>query len=42
MGLGLGWGLIVPLKKIEHGLYGDLIMIYPKPYSIYAKGGLWV
>ena len=24
---------IVPLKQIEYGLYGDLIMIYPKPYS---------
>ena len=27
---------LVPLKYIEYGVYGDLIMIlmYPKPYSI--------
>ena len=28
---------VVPLKKIEHGVYGDLIIIYPKPYSIYLR-----
>ena len=28
---------IVPLKKIEYGVYGDLIIIYPKPYSIYFR-----
>ena len=26
---------IVPLKQIEYGVYGNLIMIYPKPYYIY-------
>ena len=25
---------IVPLKYIEHGVYEDLIIIYPEPYSI--------
>ena len=30
--------LIVPLKYIEYGLYGDLIIVYPKPYSIYLSG----
>ena len=23
---------------IEHGVYGDLYIIYPKPYSIYLRG----
>ena len=32
--------VIVPLKWIEYGVYGDLIRIYPKPYSIYLKGPL--
>ena len=27
-----------PLKYIEYGVYGDLIIIYPKPYSIYLWG----
>ena len=31
---------IVPFKYIEHGVYGDLIIIYPKPYSIYLTGGI--
>ena len=30
--------LIVPLKQIDYGVYGDLILIYPKPYSIYLRG----
>ena len=30
-------GYIVPLKYIECGVYGDLIIIYPKPYSIYLR-----
>ena len=30
--------LIVPLKKIEYGVYGDLLVLYPKPYSIYLRG----
>ena len=33
-----GLGLIVPLKWIEYGVYGDLIMTCPKPYSIYLRG----
>ena len=34
------WSLefIVPLKQVEYGVYGDLIIIRPKPYSIYLKG----
>ena len=28
---------IVPLKQIEYGVFGDLIVIYPKPYSIYLR-----
>ena len=27
----------VPLKYIQYGVYGDLIIIYPKPYSIYLR-----
>ena len=30
--------VIVPLKYIEYGVYGDLIITYQKPYSIYLKG----
>ena len=30
--------LIVPLKWIEYGVYGDLIIVYPKPYSVYLRG----
>ena len=30
---------IVPL---EYGVYGDLIIIYPKPYSIYLRGAIAV
>ena len=26
-----------PFKYIEYGVYGDLIIIYPKPYSIYLR-----
>ena len=30
----------LPEIIIEYGVYGDLIYtIYPKPYSIYLKGG---
>ena len=34
---------IIPLKYIEYGLYADLIVIYPKPCSIYLRGtiGAW-
>ena len=28
---------IVPLKSIQYGLYGDLIIIYPRPFSIYLN-----
>ena len=31
------FGSIVPLKQIEYGVYADLIIIYPKPYSIYLE-----
>ena len=31
-------GYIVPLKKIEYGVYGILIITYPKPYSMYLRG----
>ena len=30
----------VPLEKLEYGVYGDLLVIYPKPYSIYLRGTL--
>ena len=33
---------IVPLKEIEHGVYGDLVIIYPRPYSIYLGGILYI
>ena len=26
---------VVPLEYIEYEVYGDLTIIYPKPYSIY-------
>ena len=29
--------LTIPLKYIEYGISGDLIIIYPKPYSIYLR-----
>ena len=32
------WGYSV----IEYGVYGDLIIIYPKPYSIYLRGTIGV
>ena len=28
----------VTLKQIEYGVYGDLVTIYPSPYSIYLRG----
>ena len=31
-------GVIVPLKQMKYAVYGDLIRIYPKPYSIYLRG----
>ena len=27
-----------PVRWIEYGVYGDLIIIYTKPYSIYLRG----
>ena len=32
-----GLGTIFPLKWIEYGVDGDLITLYPKPYSIYLR-----
>ena len=29
---------IVHLTSIEYGVYGDLLITYPKPYSIYFRG----
>ena len=34
---GLGFGVWSPLSR-EYGVYRNLIIIYPKPYSIYLKG----
>ena len=31
-------GCIVPIQQIEYGVYGDLIIIYLKPYSIHLRG----
>ena len=37
--LGLGFrGYSPPEVDRERGVYGDLIIIYPKPYSIYLRG----
>ena len=30
-------GFIVPLKSTKYEVYGDLITVYPKPYSIYLR-----
>ena len=27
---------------MDYGVYGDLIIIYPKPYSIYLRGTIGV
>ena len=29
---------MAPLEYIEYGVYGDLIIISPQPYSIYLRG----
>ena len=29
---------IDPLKYLEYRVYGDLIIVYPKPYPIYLRG----
>ena len=38
-------GFMAPLKEIEYGVYRDLIIISPKPYSICLRGttglGVW-
>ena len=34
--------MIVPLKQIEYGVHRDLIIILPKPYSIYVRGTIEV
>ena len=31
---GSGFRVIVPHEQIEYGVYGDVIIIYPKPDSI--------
>ena len=38
------WALrsIVHLKQIKYGVCGVLILIYPKPYSIYLRGTIWI
>ena len=33
-----GEGVLIPLKQIEYGAYGNLVIIYPNPYSIYLWG----
>ena len=33
-------GHIVPLKYLEYEVYRDLIIIYPKPYSLYLRGSI--
>ena len=33
-------GFRVPLTQIEYGVYGDLIIIYPKLYSFYVRGNI--
>ena len=30
--------LVIPLKYIEYEVHGDLVIIYPKLYSIYLRG----
>ena len=30
--------IAILIKYLEYGVYGDLIIIYPKPYSTYMKG----
>ena len=30
--------VIAPLKLTEYGVYGDLLIFYPKPYSISLRG----
>ena len=40
-GLGLhvqGVRSTVPFKKIGYGAYRDLVIIHPKPWSIYLRG----
>ena len=36
----IGLQIIVPLTYIEYGVYGDLIILDPKPYSIYLRGAI--
>ena len=30
--------LPLDIKRVEYGVYGDLIRIYPNPWSIYLRG----
>ena len=32
---------IVPLKYVEYGVDGDLVIIYPEPYFIYLRGTVY-
>ena len=34
----LGFRVYGPLKWVEYGVCGDLILLYPKLYSIYFRG----
>ena len=34
--------VFVPLKLIEYGVYGHLLLIYAKPYSIYLRGTITI
>ena len=33
---------IVALQSIKYGVYGDPFIIYPKPYSIYLRGTIYI
>ena len=39
VGFGGGYHIyIFPLKSIEYGVYGDLLILHPKPNSTYLRG----
>ena len=37
---GLSRAYSLPQVDIEYGVYGDLIIIFPKPYSVYLRGNI--
>ena len=37
-----GSGFKVPLKYMKYRVPGDLIILYPKPYSIYFRGTIFL